>query len=150
MKKTLLFLLLFSSCSSKYIINSVQKNGSTNLDFSMNTIVPDDDSYEAILSIENLSKKTLIIFTHDFVCEEGAQRGNLTFFDLSTFRAGQVYLKSLERRDFKIKCSFLDLEGFKNPSFKVAKVYDNPNHDLRTIGRAIEEKLVWSAQLEKE
>ena len=92
--------------------------------------------------------KGMIIFLSDLRCKRGTVTGVVkhTFFNTGE---KTIDFKPNERKDFNLVCR---TEGTEKGDFqlKIAKVYDNPSLDGKTVGKVIAENLEWKQSDRKE
>lgn len=101
------------------------------------------DKYDVRLVLHNENpEKGIIVFLSDMSCKRGNIAGSLkhTFFNTGE---RTIDFKPNETKEMTLVCK---TEGSANGDFKlaVAKVYENPSLDGKTVGKVVAKDLSWA------
>lgn len=137
-----------SSCRSKTVLSDEDVKFTKNdiIGVRVNWIKEKGDKYDIEMSVNNLYKKDIIIYLNDISCYKGSAQGRLkhTFFNTGErtidFRIGEM-------KRFRMVC---DIDAKVAGDYKIVfnRIFDNPDADGSTKGKAISEKLEWIGTLQ--
>ena len=145
MKKTILMSLLLAlvSCATKKTIigkNEVVKRG--RLSISTPFLKSKSKLFAGEFSLRNLNKKSIIIYLADIECKWGNQRGVVK--NDRPFNIGEkvININSMGMKVAKFRCT-VQSEGSGEMQLIVKRIYDNPNHDGKSVGKLLTKNIVW-------
>ncbi|MCJ8276493.1 MAG: hypothetical protein MJK18_06610 [Bdellovibrionales bacterium] len=144
--------LVLASCASRKTLepdsNMVESSGVVKV--WANWVKDKGKKYDIQFAIENVSKKSLIIYLRDIKCFRGEAAGRLrhTFFNTGErtmdFHEGEM-------KQFNMVCSPYKKEARGPFKILIKKVYDNPEDDGETKGKVIATDIEWTlAEFRKE
>ncbi len=150
MKKTILLciLLALSSCATKKIMigdNEAKKDGEFAL--SSTFIKVKGKLFAGEFALRNLNdKKSVIILLSDIKCKWGDQTGHVK--NDRPFNIGEktINIHVLGVKNAKLKCE-VPKKGSGEMQLIVKRIYNNVNHDGKSLGKVLTKDFVWKHSL---
>lgn len=130
--------IILTSCASKTVFKDPEPK-SGEFYFWPVWIKDKKARFDSLYTIKNLTDKHIIIFTEDINCKRSEAKGSIIHKTKKT----QLALRPQEFINLISICK-LGKRVQGEMKISITKIYDNPSKDGRTIGKVIQENVVWT------